>query len=213
MIPIQIIAVLVFALEIGKQIASIVKGYDLYHIPLHFCSLFIFFLPLFAFYNGKGCEYIKSFTVTACAMMSILLLIYPNLIYGGENIIYIFRGYFDFHTVVFHNLVLFAFILMIALKLYKIKTKLDLKSLLFGFLAYCIVAAIMAQVLKTNFNNFYNCNIGPLAAVVDSIKASIGATLGQIIYVIIVIAINMGFAFLSYGVLRLLDKLRSKVAK
>ena len=33
MIPIQIIAVVLFALEVGKQIYSVRHGYDLYHLP------------------------------------------------------------------------------------------------------------------------------------------------------------------------------------
>ena len=53
MIPIQIIAVLLVLLEIGKQVTSFLRGYDLYHIPLHYCSLFLFTLPVMAFYKGK----------------------------------------------------------------------------------------------------------------------------------------------------------------
>ena len=53
MIPIQVIAVLLVLLEIGKQAISFKNGYDLYHIPLHFCSIFLFALPAMAFYRGK----------------------------------------------------------------------------------------------------------------------------------------------------------------
>ena len=53
MIPISVIAVILVLLEIGKQTLSFRRGYDLYHIPLHFCSLFIFMLPLASFYRGK----------------------------------------------------------------------------------------------------------------------------------------------------------------
>ena len=53
LIPVQIIAVVIIVLEIIKQTFSIIEGYDLYHIPLHFCSLFLFLIPLAAFYNGK----------------------------------------------------------------------------------------------------------------------------------------------------------------
>ena len=36
MIPLQVIAVLLLVLEVGKQAMSFSRGYDLYHIPLHF---------------------------------------------------------------------------------------------------------------------------------------------------------------------------------
>ena len=56
MIPVQIIAVLLLLLEVGKQAVSFSRGYDLYHIPLHFCSLLLFTLPAMAFYKGEICR-------------------------------------------------------------------------------------------------------------------------------------------------------------
>ena len=208
MIPIQIIAVLIVIIEIIKQVQSFIKGYNLYFIPLHFCSLFIFFIPLMAFYKGKGKEYIRSFTVIACAMMSIFLLIYPDLIYSANAIQTMGTKFLSFHTVVFHNLVLFAFVLIIALKLYDINTKRDIKTILVGFIIYCSIAAVMAQILKTNYNNFYTCNIGPIANFVETVKDKIGYVAGQTLYVSIVIVLDMLFAFISYGVLRLITKIR-----
>ena len=52
-IPLMIISILIVILEIIKQVKSLIDGYNLYYIPLHFCSLFIFMLPLMAFYRGK----------------------------------------------------------------------------------------------------------------------------------------------------------------
>ena len=60
MIPFQILACILFLIEIGKQVYSFRHGYDLYHIPLHFCSLFIFALPIMAFYRGKHKEKVFS---------------------------------------------------------------------------------------------------------------------------------------------------------
>ena len=62
-IPFQILACVIFLLEIGKQIVSLIRGYDLYHLPFHFCSLFIFMLPIAAFYRGRKKE--RVFAVTA----------------------------------------------------------------------------------------------------------------------------------------------------
>lgn len=208
MIPIQIIAVIIIVIEIIKQVQSLVEGYDLYFIPLHFCSLFIFFIPLFAFYKGKGKEYIRSFAVIASAMMSVFLLVYPDLIYSAGNVLNMGKEFLSFHTVVFHNLVLFAFVLIIALKLYNFNAKRDIKVILIGFSIYCVVAASMAQILKTNYNNFYTCNIGPIANFVETVKDKIGYVAGQTLYVSIVIVLDMLFAFISYGVLRLITRIR-----
>ena len=86
MIPFQILAVILLLSEIIKQVLSIINGYDLYHIPLHVCSLFIFLIPLMAFYRGKGFSIIRTFTCTVCMALSLFLIIYPNLIYSADNI-------------------------------------------------------------------------------------------------------------------------------
>ena len=71
MIPIQIIAVLLVLLEIGKQALSLKQGYDLYCLPFHFCSLFIFMLPLMAFYRGKYQQQVFAVTSVLCASVFI----------------------------------------------------------------------------------------------------------------------------------------------
>ena len=46
LIPFQILAVILFVIEIIKQVNSYVDGYDLYCLPFHYCSLFISMLLL-----------------------------------------------------------------------------------------------------------------------------------------------------------------------
>lgn len=69
MIPFQIIAVLLVALEVGKQGLSLARGYDLYHLPFHFCSLFIFALPAMAFYRGEKRQTVRSIAAALCAAL------------------------------------------------------------------------------------------------------------------------------------------------
>ena len=109
MIPVQIITVLLVLLEAGKQILSFSRGYDLYHIPLHICSLFIFVMPVMAFYRGRHCHSVRAVAAALCTAVFALMMIYPNLIYSADNVRNFFRGYFDFHTVAFHNLIMLLF--------------------------------------------------------------------------------------------------------
>ena len=102
-IPLQIVAVILVLIEIGKQVLSFRNGYDLYHIPLHFCSLFIFMLPLAAFCRGKHQEKIRCIAAALCASVTGLMLIYPDLIYSAGNVQEFFTNYFSFHTVFFHT--------------------------------------------------------------------------------------------------------------
>lgn len=211
MVPFKIIAGLLLLSEILKQVISIVKGYDLYHIPLHVCSLFIFLVPLMAFYRGKGEKVIRSLTCTVSLSLCIFMAVYPNLIYGPTCITNFFKNYFDFHTVFFHNLVIFEFILIIGLNLHSTKNLKHDKHVLIASSIYASTAGIMAQILKTNFSNFYTCNIGPINDFVNFVKDALGYGAGQTIYVIILLLLHVAFFYGSYKLYTLLDLLLIKI--
>lgn len=206
MIPFQVLACILFLIEIGKQVVSFQKGYDLYHIPLHFCSLFIFALPLMAFYRGKHQKTVFEVVTVLCTSMTLLMLIYPDLIYGAGNIKDYFKGYLDFHTVTFHNIVMFELILILALDLHQPEQKLHIKPLLVVIAVFCVISASMAQILQTNYANFYTCNIAPLEAVRVSLQGVLGYAVTQVLYVLIVSALNMGFVLLAASLYKLLRK-------
>ncbi len=207
MIPVQVIAVALLLLEIGKQAVSFSRGYDLYHIPLHFCSLFIFAMPAMAFYRGKHQKQVFGVTSALCGSVFLLMLIYPNLIYGSWNIEGFFRDYLDFHTVAFHNLVMLAFVLIVALNLHTPGETGEHKAVILFMLGFCAVSAAMAQILKTNFANFYQCNIPPLEQVRLSLGEIIGAVPTQLLYILIVSALNVFFVLGVYQLFRLLARL------
>ena len=213
MIPFQILAVILFISEVIKQVLSIIEGYNLYYIPLHVCSLFIFLIPLFAFYKGKGEDVIKTFCCTVCVALCLFLTIYPNLIYSAGNIKGFFESYDNFHTVFFHNLVLFEFILIVGLDLYSIKGKKHLLPVVFLGLGYSIVASTMSQLLETNFSNFYSCNIGPINDFVNLIKDNAGYAVGQAVYVGVLFVLHIAFFMLSYTVFKLIEKIKDKITK
>ncbi len=214
MIPIQIIACLLLLLEVGKQVVSWKQGYDLYHLPFHFCSLFLLVLPLMAFYRGKYQRFTNAISAATCTSLLLLMLIYPNLIYSGGNIQNFFNHYLDFHTVAFHNLVMLASFLVIALQLHDPQPKGEPKAILLFVACFCAVSASMAQILKTNYANYYSCNIAPLEAVRVSLQDVLGYSVTQILYVLIVSALNFGFVLMCYYLYKLLSKLvRGKKAQ
>lgn len=208
MIPFQIVAVILLLSELIKQALSIHRGYDLYHIPLHVCSLFIFLIPAMAFYRGKHKDTVRTVACSICVSLILFMTIYPNLIYAPQNITNFFGDYFDFHTVFFHNTVIFEFILIIALRLHNIKNKKSyfVPMLIFSA-SYAAIAAITAQLLKTNFSNFYSCNIQPVQDVINSIKGSIGDVWGQLLYVSILFVLHVLFFMGSHYLYRAINKL------
>lgn len=210
-IPFQICAIVIFVLEIIKQVISFARGYDLYHIPLHFCSLFIFVLPAMAFYHGKYKERVRAVTTSVSASLFLFMAIYPNLIYSAESIKGTFTNFFDFHTVVFHTVATLSFVLIVALKLHTVNAKKDAVSILTFIAGYCLIASIMAQILQTNYNNFYQCNIAPLQAVKDAIMPTLGYGLTQTLYVLIVIVLDLAFTQGAYQFYRLITFLVKKI--
>ena len=202
MIPLQVVACILVVLEIFKQAISFSKGYDLYHIPLHFCSLVLFALPIFAFYRGKYERQVASIAVGFTSAVFVLTAIYPALIYGAWDIQNYFQSFFAFHTVTFHNLAMFAFMLMVALNVYQ-PQKGEWKCPVITIGIYCVVAAILAHLIKTNFNNLYQCNVAPLEEIRLSLHEKLGYWPTQVLYVSIVTCLDMAFTFGAYHFYRL----------
>ena len=65
----------------------------------------------------------------------------------------------------------------------------------------------MAQILQTNYANFYTCNIAPLEAVRVSLQGVLGYAVTQVLYVLILSALNLGFVLLAAGLYKLIRKL------
>lgn len=210
MLPLQILSCLLLLLELGKQGLSLWRGYDLYHLPFHFCSLFIFVLPFMAFYRGKHTAVVRSVTTALCGAVFLLMLIYPNLIYGAGSIRDFFQDYFSFHTVAFHNLVMLAFLLILALGLFQPTPKADRKAVTLFTFGFCAIAATMSQLLKTNYANFYTCNIPVLETLRGSVQEVLGYGLTQLLYVLIVAALHILFVRMCYELSRLTHSLLNK---
>lgn len=209
LIPIGIVAGLLVILEIIKQIKSIMIGYNFYHIPLHFCSLFIFLFPMFYLYRNRFKNEIRLLTLLSGFILLVLMLIFPTAVYSANDITTFFQDFFAFHTVIFHNLVLFGVIYIFALELYEIKLKHDLKYCPLVYLIYCVLAATTALLTKINFNKFYK-NINAIDGIRLGFIESFGYA-GQVLYTILSIGIVMFFTFVCYALLFCTDKAIKKI--
>ena len=114
------------------------------------------------------------------------------------------------HTVAFHNIVMFEFILIIALGLHEPVPKGEQKTTILFVVFFCIVAAIMSQIFKTNYAGFYSCNIPVFETVRLSLRDSIGELAAQIFYVGVIAAIHVLFVWGSYWAYRGLRRIVNK---
>ena len=210
MIPLQVIAVILLLLEVGKQAVSFSRGYDLYHIPLHFCSLVMFTLPFMVFYKGKYTAGIRSIATAICGATFWLTAIYPDLIYSAGNIRNFFVNYLDFHTVAFHNLVMLAFLLILALNLHTPAQKGEAKGIIIFLTTFCVVAAVVSQLLQTNYAGFYHCNVAPIENIRLSLQPILGYAPTQIIYVAGLTAVHYGFVLGFYALYKLFNRILNR---
>ena len=111
------------------------------------------------------------------------MLIYPSLIYSDGNIREFFQEYLSFHTVLFHNLVVFAFVLILSLDLPMSMGKGSVKAISIFMLVFSVVAAVMSQLLKTNYTNMYQCNIPVFEEIRLSLQPVLGYWVTQGLYV------------------------------
>ena len=219
MIPIKIIAIFLLVFELAKQIYSIVTGYDLYRLPFHFCSLFLYFIPVCVFYKGKYKEAFKLLSIVISTCLFMFLCVYPELIYSGSSItssINFITGkggsFIDFHSWIFHSVAVFLFFLFMFLDLYKFNTKKDLIIILIAFGIYCIIVGPLSQIIKTNYNNFYHSN----APFIEDIRIKLRASLdwgGQVVYVLMISVGTLIVPILTYFIFRGLNALKNKAIK
>ena len=213
-IPLKVIALTLLIMEVGKQIYSFSNDgtYDLYSLPFHYCSLFLYLLPFHAFYHGRLSHITNAAAFTCLASLALDMLLMPAVIYSDGNILNFFNSYGDFHTVAFHNLVVFYFMLTIALKLYEFRPVRDLKTVSVFLAVYVTVAAILSYSLKVNFHNLYKCNIGFIEDVRLAVIAKVGI-LGTIIYVTLLFILTILFAYAAYFLARLVVKCINRIGK
>ena len=135
------------------------------------------------------------------------MLIYPALIYSDGNIRDFFKDYMNFHTVAFHNLVIFAFVLILTLDLHTPDGRKDQLAPVAVTAVFCLISAIVANILQVNYASFYECNIAPLEAIRVNLQGPLGYATAQIIYVCIVAVLTVLFTWGMYWLYRLIRKL------
>lgn len=202
-IPLMIISTIMLALEIAKQIISIVNGYSLWSIPLHFCSLFLYFFPLASFAKGKLGDFGRTMSFACGTLFLVLFYINPGSIIG-DACANIFTSFSTFHTFIYHHLITLFYLVMLLSKIYK-PTIFDFLYVFIGITVYAVVAIPLAHILNVNF-----CSL--LTNVVPFLEA-IRLQVGQVFYTIFMYLCGIGGGLLAVGLSNLVKYLVNKNKK
>ncbi len=184
-IPLQIIGVLIVLLEIVKQIYyfTLYKktgNFDLYVLPLHFCSLFIVLFPVIQFSKPKIADKLRPLAVAYSLLMTIMLYVNPHALLASacNNI---FLNFHNFHTYLFHHLVIAYFVYTIALNDYH-PHKNDFINCCLGVAFYGLYAIPFAYILKVNYVNILYSVFEPLEKIRQLLLSKTSYVFTQIIY-------------------------------
>ena len=212
LLPLRIITVLLLILEVGKQIASFDGGYNMYSLPFHYCSLFLYLLPFHSFYNGKYKKNFDSAAFGCLASLFLFMIAIPAVVYGEGAIKSFTDNFMEFHTVAFHNLVCLYFLITVALGLYTFEPRRDLSVMAVFLAGYVIIATVLSHTLEVNFHNLYRCNIEFIEQVRLKLVESIGWC-GQAIYTVVLFILTILFAYAAYFLTKLIVSIIDKNTK
>ncbi len=164
-IPFVVISVIFLCIETAKQIYEFTRpdGYNIYSIPLHVCSFFVFF-PIFAAALKPELKITKVFwslSINTAVIVTIAMLAAPEIIMGNqtEAVMTGTAGFIEYHSVTHHILIVLYTFLVIFFKPWKpdIKESIYAAAIFGGFL---LASWVMANVLDTDFASFIRFGTG-----------------------------------------------------
>jgi len=168
-IPLMVIAISLLVLEIVKQVYHIVcHDWKTWYIPLHFCSYFLVWYTIASFTRGKVRQTMYACSLTGGIIVSILLLIAPNLILHDATT-NIFGNFNNFHTYVYHMGVMAYWIWMLMLNVYHHQQKHLIHTILLHMQMF-FITIIGAHIFDENFTNVLCSDIG----IMENLRLSAG---------------------------------------
>lgn len=186
-LPLKFLAALIVALEIGKQLEYIIwLSYSVYVLPMHFCSTFIWLMPLAQFTKGKVKDFFKPMPLFYSFLVFVLMYVYPHVLLGDATS-YLFDNFSASHSFLYHHTIVAYLIFSIALGDYKPRKK-DWISLVAGVAFYTTYAVPVAYTLKSNYVNILYSSFPPFEALRQSL-VKINYVFGQVVYDFILFAV------------------------
>ena len=154
LIPLKVISVTIIIAEIIKLINIYnINGFiPNWNLPFQFCSMFLVWFFMAAFFGGKVGKAGRSLSFVCGVMALIVFMIGPTSVIGNatDNLSLTFSNYANLHAFFYHFIIVLFPILVITLKLYKPKFS-DWKLIAIPFYIYALASTIMANVYNENY--------------------------------------------------------------
>lgn len=189
-LPLKGLAILIVLLEVCKQIYyNVYEPFTYYVLPLHFCSTFIWRMPLAQFTRGKVQRFFKPMPFCYSLIVIALIYAYPRVLLGNSTS-NVFGSFHNTHTIMFHHVMVAYFAFSVAVKDY-IPRKNDWIPLVSGVAFYALYAVPVAYILNVNYVNILKSDFPPF----EKIRLSAG----QVAYNALLFVVATGAILAIWG--------------
>ena len=150
-IPTAIVAIILIFIEIVKQRWAFSSEYDMFYAPIHYCSLFLLFIPLAELFGKRLSHIFRPIAMCMAFVVSAGMYIYPNGILTQPELFG--TEFYSTHTFIFHHLIVLYFVLVVALRLCRPRVR---DAVMVGVIGvvYISIAIPAANAFQTNYCNF-----------------------------------------------------------
>ena len=201
--PFLTITLILIIAEIIKQIKAFNVGYNLWSIPLHFCSMFMVWFALASLTKGKTSKIGHKIAFTTGIAFLITFILDPTSIIGGatENLSFSFANFNSLHTFYYHFGVILFLFLQATIKI-ELPTLKDLKVIALPFFSWMAITAVIANLINTNFSNLLFNNV----VFMDNIRLNLGYPL----YLISMFTLFFALCFVILAFSTLLEYIKKR---
>lgn len=197
-LPLKLLALLIVGLETAKQIYyNTYEPFTLYILPLHFCSTFIWLIPLAQFTRGKFNKFVKPMPFCYSIVVTALIYAYPRVLLGNSTAD-VFGSFHNTHTIMFHHVMVAYFVFSLASGDYK-PSKFDFAPLITGILFYAAYAVPASYLLGVNYVNILRSDFPPL----ENLRLVAGQTVYDIVLCLVAIAAVLMIWLACFGASKL----------
>ncbi len=204
-VPLKVLAIFIVVLEVCKQIYyNVFEPFTYYILPLHFCSTFIWLMPLAQFTTGRARQFFKPMPICYSLMVIALIYAYPRVLLGNSTAD-VFGSFHNLHTLLFHHCMVAYFVFSVLLEDYR-PQKSDWLPLVLGVVFYALYAVPAAYALNVNYVNILRSDFAPF----ERIRISAGQVVYNALLFAVAVAAACAIWGIYYALYRLCDIRRQK---